>query len=299
MNAPRVSLPRVSIGMPVYNGEKHLEQAVDSLLGQTLRDLELIISDNASTDRTQEICTAIAARDRRVRYIRQPRNMGAARNWNIVVEEARGQYFKWASANDYCAPTMLERCVATLDAEPGVAVCYGRTMLLDDESQPLGEYPFDLEVLDARPSVRFKRLVLELRLNNAQAGMVRLDVLLRTGIERPFPAGDMGLMCELGLYGGFRRIPELLLYRRMGRESASRYRTAAELREFLDPAAPDRRHLVVWQTHWDYVRSVLRAPIAWSEKFAALRFIVRSVYWHRTFLWNEVRGRLRPRRAGE
>ncbi len=194
---------------------------------------------------------------------------------------------------------MLERCVATLDAEPAVVICYGRTMLLDDESQPLGEYPYDLEVLEARPSVRFERLVLEQRLNNAQAGMIRLDVLKRTGIERPFPAGDMGLMCELGLFGGFRRIPELLLYRRMGRESASRYRSAAELRQFLDPTAPDRRHLVVWQTHWDYVRSVLRAPIAWPEKFAALRFIARSVYWHRTFLWNEVRGRLLPRRAGE
>lgn len=294
-----MSGPRVSIGMPVYNGEKHLAQAVESLLTQTLQDIELIISDNASTDGTQGICAAFAARDPRVRYIRQPRNMGAARNWNIVVEEARGEYFKWASANDYCAPTMLERCVATLDAEPDVVICYGRTMLLDDESQPLGEYPYDLEVLDARPSVRFERLVLEQRLNNAQAGMIRLDVLERTGVERPFPAGDMGLMCELGLHGKFRRIPELLLYRRMGRETASRYRSAAQLRQFLDPNTPHRRHLVVWQTHWDYVRSVLRAPIAWPEKFTALRFIARSVYWHRTFLWNEVRGRLRPRQAGE
>src|SRR5688572_28337892 len=94
--------PLVSIGLPVYNGERFLSEALDSLLGQTLADFELIVSDNASTDRTAEICLAYAARDARVRYVRQQTNIGAIRNWNFVARQARGQYFKWASANDFC-----------------------------------------------------------------------------------------------------------------------------------------------------------------------------------------------------
>ena len=110
--------PLVSIGVFVYNGERFLAQQLDSLLGQTLRDFELIISDNASTDRTAEICREYEARDARVRYIRQPANIGAPRNWNFVAHQARGQYFLGASANDFYDARMLEKCVAALAADP-------------------------------------------------------------------------------------------------------------------------------------------------------------------------------------
>lgn len=283
--------PRVSIGMPVYNGEKHVAQSIENMLTQTFGDFELIISDNASTDRTAEICADFAARDPRIRLIRQPQNQGAAFNWNAVVAPARGEYFKWASANDFCAPNMLERCVQTLDREPDVVICYGRTELLDDTDKSLGQYPHDVEVLDPRPSVRFRRLCLEMRLNNAQAGMIRLDVLRRTGIERPYSAGDMVLMAELGLYGGYRRLPEVLLYRRMGRQTASRYLSAAEMREFLAPQQADSFHQLALLAHTDYFRSILRSPIPLVEKCAALGFVARSAWWHRKDLWRELRRR--------
>src|ERR1700741_97664 len=122
----------ISIGMPVCNGERFLAEAIESLLAQTCADFELIISDNASTDRTAEIAGAFAARERRVRYIRQPHNLGAARNWNYVVEAATGPYFKWASANDRCDPTFLEKCLAVLRQDQRVVLCYGRTALIDD-----------------------------------------------------------------------------------------------------------------------------------------------------------------------
>ena len=280
--------PRVSIGMPVYNGERHLAQAIDSLLAQTFTDFELIIADNASTDATGDICAAYQAREPRVRYVRHATNRGAVYNWNFVVHEARGEYFKWASANDYCAPTMLERLVQVLDTEPQVAVTYGRTAVIDDDGLPLGEYPHDPEVLDARPSVRFERLCRELRANNAQSGLMRLAVLRQTGMERSFPDGDMGLMSELALYGGFRRHPEVLLHRRMGRESATRFRTATELRTFLNPTPKRRHRFVVWQTHWDYVVSMWRAPLSLSERLAVLKYILRSAWWYRVPLCREL-----------
>jgi len=273
--------PLVSIGMPVYNGARFVATAIDSMLAQTYGYFELIISDNGSTDATREICERYAAVDSRIRYIRQPRNLGAARNWNIVVEEAGGQYFKWASANDVCLPEMLEHCVRAMRADPQVVVCYGRTELIDDEGESLGEYPHDLELGDARPSERFIRTCLELRLNNAQSGMMNLEVLRRTGMERSFAGGDMGLMSELALHGTFLRLPEVLILRRMGRESATQFLSPDALQEFLEPGNRDNMRWIAVKTHWDYVRSILRAPIEFREKLVALKFVARSLYWQK------------------
>src|SRR5436190_12174806 len=94
--------PIVSIGLPVFNGERYLRQALDSLLGQDFQDFELIISDNASTDRTAEICRAYVAKDRRIRYYRNESNIGSAPNYRRVFELARGEFFKWCSHDDVC-----------------------------------------------------------------------------------------------------------------------------------------------------------------------------------------------------
>ncbi len=95
------NIPTVNIGMPVYNAENYLQGALDSLLAQDYGDFDLLISDNASTDRTQEICLDYTARDRRVRYQRNGRNIGAADNFNRVLEPACGKYFMWAAHDDY------------------------------------------------------------------------------------------------------------------------------------------------------------------------------------------------------
>src|SRR5690606_9537106 len=96
--------PVVSIGMPAYNSERWIRCALDAFLAQTFKDFELIVADNCSTDRTYEICREYAARDRRIRVIRNERNVGAPENFNIVFRHSRGRYFKWASSNDLCAP---------------------------------------------------------------------------------------------------------------------------------------------------------------------------------------------------
>jgi glycosyltransferase involved in cell wall biosynthesis len=292
-----VATPRVSVGMPVYNGERFVRQAVESLLNQTFRDFELIISDNGSTDSTRELCATFAAADPRVRYIRHEQNRGAIFNWNFVVEQARGHYFKWASANDLSAPQLIERCVQCLDTEPNVVVAYGHTTYIDDDGTSLGEYPHDVHVLDARPSVRFERLCRELRANNAvSSALIRLDVLRKTG-ERTFPGGDMGLMAELALYGGYQRLPEVLFYRRMGQASATKFRSAAELKTFLDPQNKRSHQAITWHMHWDYVGSAMRAPLPLIERLAIFRFIARSAWWYRGQLWSEMIARLLPGRA--
>ena len=130
-------IPRVSIGMPVYNGAAFLRESLDSLLSQTYEDFELVISDNGSTDGTQNICRAYATEDVRIRYYREEENRGAAWNYNRVFELARGEYFKWAAHDDVHAPTFLERCVEVVDNNPDVLWCFSRHTHVDCYGRPL------------------------------------------------------------------------------------------------------------------------------------------------------------------
>ncbi len=104
-------IPKVSIGMPVYNGEKYIREALDSLLAQTFTDLELIISDNASTDRTEAICREYAVKDSRIRYVRQPENRGGHWNFNYVLQAAKGLYFTYLACDDVLDSCFLEKTV--------------------------------------------------------------------------------------------------------------------------------------------------------------------------------------------
>lgn len=110
-------VPQVSIGMPVYNGEPFIREALDSLLAQTFTDFELIISDNASTDGTEAICREYAAKDARIRYVRQVENRGAMPNFQFVLDEALGEYFMWAAADDVWLPKFIETCVKLLKTD--------------------------------------------------------------------------------------------------------------------------------------------------------------------------------------
>src|SRR5262245_39663132 len=110
--------PTVSVGLPVFNGENYLAEAIDSILAQTYRDFELIICDNASTDATEKIARGYADTDARVRYHRNVTNIGGARNQTLAMNMARGRYFRLSAHDDKIAPTFLEECVKVLDERP-------------------------------------------------------------------------------------------------------------------------------------------------------------------------------------
>ena len=119
-----VKVPQVSIGMPVYNGEKFIHEALDSLLAQTFTDFELILSDNASTDKTGEICQEYAAKDARIRYVRQVENFGAAENFKFVLDESVGEYFMWAAHDDRRHCTALERMMEVFSENADVGLVF-------------------------------------------------------------------------------------------------------------------------------------------------------------------------------
>ncbi len=287
--APSPTPSRVFIGLPVYNGARFLERALDSLLRQTYTDFTLLIADNGSSDNTREICERYCAQDPRVRYVRHAKNIGAPRNWNYVVEQAHGDYFKWATANDECAPEMLALCVAALDADPTAALCQGKTCLVDEDSGQRDNYANDLALMEERPSARLLRLFLKLKLNNGQSGLIRLDMLRRTRLDRLYPNGDVALMAELALLGRFIVLPQVLLDRRMGRTTFSQLLGQDQIGVFYGEQAT--RSLLGHQLHlhFDVLRAALTAPIPLREKVSAVNIALRRIAWDRGQLWAGLR----------
>lgn len=216
------NIPRVSVGLPVYNGENYLRYAVDSVLAQTFQDWELIISDNCSTDATAAICREYAARDPRVRYFRNEKNLGGIPNHNRTVDLARGQYFKYYAHDDVLLPTFLERCVEALDREPSYLMAHTKTMIIDAKGKELHPNPWQLRTASSDPRIRFKDLVWTSHHSFQIYGLMRIEELRKTPLLGVYLSSDQMLLAELSLRGPFYEVDEyLFLSRRHSEQSVS------------------------------------------------------------------------------
>lgn len=269
------SSPTVSIGLPVYNGERFLAESIESILGQTFADFELIISDNGSNDRTQAICSAYVARDARIRYQRSETNQGASRNYNRTLELARGKYFRWAPADDKFAPASLQRCVEVLDENPGVVLCYPQTILIDDMGNPIGQYDdnMDLRAPDAR--VRFYMALCRNGLINAIYGLMRTGAVRCAEGMGGFPGADVALLAELSLYGSFREIPAKLFFRRIHGQSSTSLQTLDDVQQFFNPLRPRKFIFYLWRHAAHHARAILRAPASGIGKIQLMTVLLR------------------------
>jgi glycosyltransferase involved in cell wall biosynthesis len=280
--------PRVSIGMPVYNCERYVADAIDSHLRQTYADFELVITDNASTDRSEEICRSYAARDPRIKYYRNPENVGAAGNFKRCFELSRGEYFRWTPSDDVVGPELLELCVEVLDRDSSVLVAYPRTRLIDGDGRIIGDYDENLHLMQERPSVRFREVLRRLRLCNLQYGLTRRKILGRTGLMRSYSGGDIPLILELALYGKFYEVPEHLFYRRMHEGAASAMKSEKDVMALYDPKKREKLFLYYWVHLGANLKSVARAPISLTEKLRTYEIQARWVLWGRRAYINEI-----------
>ncbi|MEA5503989.1 glycosyltransferase family 2 protein [Halotia wernerae UHCC 0503] len=205
--------PQLSIGLPVYNGEKFLKEAIDSLLAQTFEDFELIISDNASTDNTEEICRSYIAQDKRIRYYRNQQNIGCARNFNRVFELSVSEYFKWAAHDDLHAPDFLAKCVAVLDHNPTVVLCHSHVYFIDENGNFLQNYNIKLNTDSLQPQKRFHELLTK-HLCYQCYGVIRVDALRKVPPMGSYGLADGILLLRLGMLGRFYEIPEYLFFAR-------------------------------------------------------------------------------------
>jgi glycosyltransferase involved in cell wall biosynthesis len=273
--------PRLSIGLPVYNGDKYLSYTLDALLTQSFTDFELIISDNASTDCTEEICRRYLTLDSRIRYFRQPANLGAAENHNFVVQQARGEYFKWASHDDLYDRNLLLRCIEALDAKPEVVLSHAWQAFIDAEGNIIHRVDYRLATDSPRAPDRFRDMLF-VQGGDDFYGVMRTAVLLRTPLHGSYHHAERTLVAELGLYGPFFQVPEVLYFRRDHPDRAERARPTKRARAAnFDPQRANRlrnpviRLLVEYV--WGYVGAIQRAPLSFIDRFRCYGHLFRWI----------------------
>lgn len=261
--------PRVSIGLPVYNGERFLTETLDAILTQTFEDFELVISDNASTDGTQAICEAYAARDSRIRYHRSERNRGAGWNFNRVFELSSGEYFKWAAHDDLMAPTFLEKCVEVLDRDPSVVVCYSWTRLVDEQGNELGHYEFNGKYTanTSNPFERFRDIVIPYHWCFQIFGLIRADALRKTPCMGSYLSADRVLLAWLSLLGRFYEIPDyLFVSKRYPQQSGTMMQRPLAYMAWYNPRNRNRVTLPHWQEYLEYFKAVNGVPLGIADR---------------------------------
>jgi glycosyltransferase involved in cell wall biosynthesis len=276
-----VSVPPLTIGLPVYNGERFLRDGLASILSQTFGDFVLVVSDNASTDTTVEIVEEHAAQDERIVLLRNEVNRGAAWNYNRVFAECRSPYFKWAAADDMLAPTCVERSLAVLDASPPtVVLAYPLTQILDAEGSLVGAFADNLAAPPgAPPHVRLRHVVRNVVFGNVVFAVLRAEALRRTRLHGNFPAADWVLLADLALAGEFREVPEPLFFRRLHEGGAHSANTTPEaLAQWYDVARrPARSQSVdLFRQHLGVIR---HAQLSSSER--ALTYAAFVATWTR------------------
>ena len=280
---------RVAVGMPVYNGERWLRESVSSILAQTMDDLLLIISDNASTDRTQEICRDFAAQDRRVLYYRNTRNIGVFGNYDRVFELSDSEYFKWASCNDYCDPELLEACLEPLERRSDVVLAYPRTRLFETDLDGARDFEDGLNLEQDCAAERFCELLRRISLNNVMNGVIRASALRLTGLNRPYLSSDFNMLAELALQGKFVEVRRPLFYRRMNLDNT----TAAQAKAsegFFGSQGRKVRRMPSWLVEYHYFLAAIGAKVGWRGRFQMLRLLTRRWFWSRQALFHELAG---------
>lgn len=253
--------PRVTLAMPVYNGERYMEDALRSMIAQDFDDLEILINDNASTDRTGEIAADYAAKDKRVRHVRNETNLGAAPNYDKGLELARGEFLKWCAHDDTISENFVSECVAALDAEPAASMAFGRVQCIDSD----GEY------IDARPGVQLGAVLMEdpaerfyhTIMNSGSCypifGLFRAEALRKSLGHRPYYGSDRALLAEMALLGKMIEVEKAVAFnrdhdarsinitdqktkRRWQSAKAGRWANSVEFNQFAQFTAIARRH---------------------------------------------------------
>jgi glycosyltransferase involved in cell wall biosynthesis len=259
--SPHVA-PAVSIGLPVYNGEAYLEKAIDSLLCQSFADFELIICDNASIDRTAQICLGYATRDARVRYVRNPRNLGAGPNFDLCFRHARGEFFQWAAHDDMFAPDYLERAVAALRGRPEATLCTVGIVEIGADGGVNRTYSTPLQGMEsADPVCRFASVIHTRHQCEDFFGLYRRSALAGSGLVGSFVGSDRVLLAELAIRGPWVRLEEPLFLHREHAGRATRAillvdRKGAAARQDTGHISRRKRslfHIELFRSYWRLV----------------------------------------------
>ena len=293
--------PKISIGLTVYNGQNFLRESLDSITNQTFRDFELIISDNNSSDATQDICREYATLDKRIRYFRNEKNLGVNLNCKRVFDLSTGEYFKWMADDDLYAPTYLAECLRVLEEDPSIVLCHSKTALIDQHGERIlydkkencfidkyGNRYQELDPLNQvnlhEPHSRYGRVLKNIRWCHASFGLIRAKELRKINLERAYYGWDKAILVELSLMGKFAEIPdELFFNRRHSNQSASL--STVEKSNYTKPGSQYGPLYCRLLCSTDYFLSIFRVQLKLIERVLSLKefffWMINPMPWRR------------------
>jgi len=278
----------VSIGMPIRNAERFLEVAIDSLLSQDYPNFELIISDNASSDRTEEICRAYARRDKRIAYHRSEENRGAVWNFNRAFQLGRGRYFTWAAHDDARAPTFISRCVAELESRPDAPMCCAEVQLIDNDGNPVEPWMSIIHPTGESLRQRVRAIGLS-RYWVDLYGVMRAEALARTSLAKPVWGYDVSIMLQIALLGPVLFVPEKLFLYRVDRSKTVKQVAATLGAETAQGAIP---------ANWSAMTLELLGDVWRSDRSVVVRLGLLLQLWFELCVLNGLVGSGIARDAG-
>jgi glycosyltransferase involved in cell wall biosynthesis len=289
------SSPLLSIGLFVYNGEPFLQETLDTLLAQTFRDFELIISDNASTDATQQISERYAAADPRIRYFRNATNMGAGWNIRRVFSLATGKYFKWAACDDLYETNFLSNCINALERDSSFVLAHARTRVIDERGNFIENYNWPMEVDSPDAVIRFRDMLLNDHMCYQIFGVMRCEALLQIPPQGSYVNSDGVLLAQMSFLGRFYEDPDFLFISRRHENQSSqtlpirlkkrrfrltnRYGTLP-CPEWWDPNKARSFEYPEWRQLKEYYGSIMRAPITSAQKLRSLFLLAPWIFKH-------------------
>ena len=280
----------ITIGLPVYNGQKFLQAAIDSHLSQSYGDFDLVISDNGSTDATEEICRRYAAQDDRISYLRSPVNRGILWNHRRVLEglgEAT-PYFRWAGADDVLEPGLLAAMVEVLRSRPEVEAVMPATKNIDEAGAIIRSMERTLNLESAVPYERARQILLANYQHVIAYGLLRAPSLRRMRTGPDYIGWDPVFIWELALRGRIFQLEQLALLRRFHPGSISRVKTAREMRKWVEPDARAGMNFPHWTWAYERARALLATSLPSREKLRISLLLLRATSWQRKDLARDV-----------
>jgi glycosyltransferase involved in cell wall biosynthesis len=262
--------PLVTIGMPIYNEERYLEQALDSLRAQNYKNIQILISDNASTDRSGEISSSAAEKDARIQYFRVVENIGAAANFRRVVDMAEGQYFMWAAGHDEWSESLISDSVAALEENESAAIAFASSYWIGEDGQRDDR---DTDYPDTRGMSLFSRFYTVFWGNmHPVLSLMRRSYLQKTRGMQSFAGADLVLLSDLILMGDFVHAENAWWHRRDVRtkETHSERMKRYTGNEFGQAKTPLDKRFPLLRLPIALLGTIRRARISWLQKFALI-----------------------------
>jgi glycosyltransferase involved in cell wall biosynthesis len=230
--------PVLTIGVPVFNGERYLAQALAGIRAQTFTDFQVVIADNASTDGTGEIARGVAAADPRFRYLRRESNVGLVPNYNRLFTDTTGELFAWHDGDDVTDPEFYGACVEVLRANPDAAAATSEVLLIDGAGEVIGPDPERIRADHPDRAVRFAALASFDHFCQFTYGVYRRSMVERTRLMLPFFwSSDRLWLAELALQGPLVRDPRQLYF---ARQHGERVTIGGRAKYYAGLAAPQR-----------------------------------------------------------